>query len=123
METSKIQSNVGLSPVLFIIYLEEALRELRRETKLDIIQPNEIIYAEDVDFISMVKHRDVDKIHEVLHRHHLKVNTNKTEYTTIKRGLDDWKKNKYVGHSCENKEGIQRKKDHATTSLNRLNKL
>ena len=46
---------------------------------LDIIQPNEIIYADDVNFISMEKHRDVDKIQEVLHRHHLKVNTEKKQ--------------------------------------------
>ena len=38
--------------MLFIIHFEEALIELRK-TELDKIQPNERIYADDVDFISM----------------------------------------------------------------------
>ena len=115
-EINKIQSNVGtpqkdsLSPVIFVIYLEVALKELRRETELDIIQPNEIIYSDDVDFIILEKYRDVDKIQEVLYRHHLKVNIDKTEYATIKRDLDDWKKSKKVRSLLWNKEDIQRRK-------------
>ena len=83
----------------FFIYLEEVFREIRRETELDIIHPNEIMYADDVIFISMEKHKDVDKIQEVPHKNHLKVDNDKTEYTTIKRGLNNWKKSKKENHS------------------------
>ena len=71
----------------------------------------------------MENHRNVDTIQEVLHRHHLKVNTDKIEYTTIKRDLDDWKKSKKVGSLLGDKEEIQRRKNQPTKSLNRLNKL
>ena len=79
--TSKpFTSNVGtpqgdsLSPVLFTIYLEHALKEVRPtlprptssfEEKI----PNEVVYADDVDFI--------------LKKYQLKVNTDKTEYTSF----------------------------------------
>ncbi|GFR71804.1 very-long-chain enoyl-CoA reductase [Elysia marginata] len=46
----------GLSPVLFTIYLEHALRKTRTvigdpTTKLEELIPREIAYADDVDFI------------------------------------------------------------------------
>lgn len=45
----------SLSPVLFTIYLESALREIRKEcvrTSKDKMNPTEICYADDTDFIS-----------------------------------------------------------------------
>ena len=46
----------SLSPVLFIVYLEAALRELRQmfpeRLRIDVDQPLNIAYADDVDFVS-----------------------------------------------------------------------
>ena len=53
----------------------------------------------------------------------MKVNTIKSEYTTIKRDLDDWKKSKKVGSLLRDKEDIERRKGRATISLNKVNKL
>ena len=39
----------GLSPILFLVYLEAALRETRSHLKNEIIL--EMIYADDIDFI------------------------------------------------------------------------
>ena len=57
---TKFDANIGapqgdtISPVLFIIYLEKALRETRLELDQN-IKPNEIEYADDVDFVSTKK--------------------------------------------------------------------
>ena len=51
----------GLSPVLFFIYLANALRNIRRTPEHKDLPP-EIAYADDVDFISLTGYRDVEKI-------------------------------------------------------------
>ena len=63
--TQPFESNIGspqgdaLSPILFAIYLEYALRQLRingpqrPRVDLDTDIPLEAIYADDVDFISL----------------------------------------------------------------------
>ena len=54
---TKFEANIGspqddsISSVLFNIYLEKTLREIRPELD-QIIKPNEIEYADDVDFVS-----------------------------------------------------------------------
>ena len=69
-------SNVGtpqgdsLSPVLFTIYLEHALKEVRPTlprptTSFEEEIPNEVAYADDVDFIGQ-NYADIKKIQEVL---------------------------------------------------------
>lgn len=80
----------GLSPKLFTVYLEAALRELRKV----LIDSGEVVldiaYADDVDFIAMSK-RVLTRIEEIapalLQKWRLKVNTNKTERYTLKRGV------------------------------------
>ena len=88
--TSKpFTSNVGtpqgdsLSPVLFTIYLEHTLKEVRPKlprptTPFGEKIPNEVAYADDVDFIGQ-NYADIKKIQEVLKQYQLKVNTDKTE--------------------------------------------
>ena len=71
----------------------------------------------------MNDHKDVSKIQEVLQKHHLKVNTDKTEYTLVRRDEEAWKSSKKVGSLLGDKEDIQRRKDLSMTSLNRLNKI
>ena len=45
--------------------------------------PNQVAYADDVDFIGQ---NYIKKIQEVLKKYQLKVNTDKTEYTSISTG-------------------------------------
>ena len=90
----------GLSPVLFIIYLENALRDVRTTPEYKDLPP-EIAYADDVDLISLTGYRDVEKIQEKLRPHQLNVNTDKTEYTCIERKTnkseENWRTVKKVG--------------------------
>ena len=69
-------SNVGtpqgdsLSPVLFTVYLEHTLKEVRPTlprptTSFEAEIPNEVAYADDVDFIGQ-NYADIKKIQEVL---------------------------------------------------------
>ena len=82
----------GLSPVLFIIYLEHALKEVRTvigepKSPLEEKIPREIAYAVDVDFVGL-EYIDIDAMQRTLHRYNLKVNIDKTEKKNImqKRG-------------------------------------
>ena len=91
--TSKpFTSNVGtsqgdsLSPGLFTIYLEHALKEVRftlprPTTSFEEEIPNKVAYAVDIDFIGQ-NYAGIKKIQEVL-KNRLKVNTDKTEYSSI----------------------------------------
>ena len=70
----------GLSPVLFTIYLEHALKEVRTvisEPKSPLQEkiPGEIAY--DVDFVGL-GYIDIDAVQRTLHRYNLKVNIDKT---------------------------------------------
>ena len=76
----------GLSPVLFTIYLEHALKEVRTvigepKSPLEEKIPREIAYADDVVFVGI----DIDAVQRTLHRYNLKVNIDKTEKNTIKQ--------------------------------------
>ena len=46
--------------------------------------PNEIAYADDVDFIGQ-DYVNINEIQETLHKYQLKVNTDKTEFTTLSK--------------------------------------
>ena len=72
-------SNVGtpqgnsLSPVLFIVYLEHALKEDRTTLPRQIVKyekeiPNEIAYADEVDFIGH-DYVNINEIQETLHNY------------------------------------------------------
>jgi hypothetical protein len=77
----------SLSPVLFTIYLEGAMRYLKQRINYD---PNnlETCYADDVDFIN--DKEELNRLLEPLIKEHftpwgLKVNDNKTEFINITR--------------------------------------
>ena len=130
--TSKpFTSNVGtpqgdsLSPVLFIIYLEHALKEVRPTlpiptTPFEAEIPNEVAYADDVDFIGK-NYADITKIQEVLKKYQLKVNTDKTEYTSISKREEGWKEVKKVGSLIDDNKDVERRKQLANVALNKLN--
>ena len=84
----------ALSPILFTIYLEAALREFRRENPIQTRAGSfdqDVLYADDTDLITQIIGEGQDnaelvrKLSEVLGRWNLKVNTDKTEYIKINR--------------------------------------
>ncbi len=84
----------ALSPILFTIYLEAAMREFRNENPVQSQQESfnqDILYADDTDFVTQIRDQQqnnaqtVQKLSEVLQRWNLKVNTDKTEYIQINR--------------------------------------
>ncbi|GFO31669.1 hypothetical protein PoB_005817400 [Plakobranchus ocellatus] len=92
--THRTPQGDSLSPVLFIVYLEHALRDIRpvQNDKQEPV-PAEIIYADDIDFIGK-KDADVNSIEKTLKTHCLKVNVDKTEHTSVRKDSEDWKTTK-----------------------------
>ena len=79
----------GLSPVLFTIYLEHALKEVRSvigepKSPLEEKIPRETAYADDVDFVGL-EYIDIDAVQTTLRRYNLKVNIDKTKKNIIKQ--------------------------------------
>ena len=123
-------SNIGtpqgdsLSPVLFTIYLEEALKEVRKvlpqETK-----PCEVAYADDVDFVDNKSFANIDLIDPIMTKYNLKLNKDKTEHTKIQREEERsdevWRKTKKVGSLIGDKEDVDRRKILSTAAMNKLN--
>ena len=129
-KTNTFISNVGtpqgdsLSPVLFIVYLEHALKEVRITLPRPIVKyekeiPNEIAYADDVDFIGQ-DYVNINEIQETLHKYQLKVNTDKTEFTALSKSEEDWKNAKKVGSLIGDLEDVERRKQLSTAALNKL---
>ena len=77
-------------------YLEKAMRQIRLELDQN-IKPNEIEYADDVDFVSTNIYIELDKITPTMKKYNLIINKDKTEYVKLKRDTD--KKNKKLGES------------------------
>ncbi|GFR67696.1 retrovirus-related Pol polyprotein LINE-1 [Elysia marginata] len=128
-----VMSNVGtpqgdsLSPVLFTIYLENALREIRTtlpepNSSYGREIPSEIAYTDDVDLIGH-DYANIAKIQETLEKYQLKVNIDKTEFTLLSKSEEDWKKVKKVGSLIDDNEDIERRKQLSSTALTRLNNL
>ena len=117
----------SLSPVLFIIYLEQALKNVRStldspsnttETHL----PNEIVYDDDNDFIGN-QPANVKKIEDTLKVHKLKVNVDKTEYTSVRKHSEEWKTSKKVGSLLGSKEDIEYRKHLSKIALNKMEQI
>ncbi|GFO44725.1 endonuclease-reverse transcriptase [Plakobranchus ocellatus] len=110
----------SLSPALFIVYLEHALRDIRpvQNDKQESI-PAEIIYADDIDFIGK-KDADVNSIEKTLKTHCLKVNVDKTEHTSVRKDSEDWKTTKKVGSLLGSKEDIEHRKHLSKIAFNKL---
>ena len=130
-ENMSFLSNIGtpqgdsLSPVLFIIYLEHALKEIR--STFPILEPDyqenlprEVIYADDVDFVGL-EYIDTKEVQKILQKYQLKVNTDKTELTNISKDENIWKETKKVGSLMGDKEDVARRKHLSTIALVKLN--
>ncbi|GFS23471.1 DNA/RNA polymerase superfamily protein with reverse transcriptase domain [Elysia marginata] len=78
----------NLSPFPFIIYLENALKDimsaLNNSQQLAHCMPSEIIYADDIDFIGS-ESISVGDIEKSLKTHNLKQNLDKTEHTCVRK--------------------------------------
>ena len=81
--------------------------------------PNEIAYADDVDFIGQ-DYVNINEIQETLHKYQLKVNTDKTEFTALSKNEEDWKNAKKVGSLIGDLEDVERRKQLSTAALNKL---
>ena len=123
----------SLSPELFTIYLEFALREIRAaqlRPSLDSTIPNEIEYTDDTDFIS--RSEDVvDSIEikaaEILKTWNLAMNSDKTEKLKLRRDQEKeeevWRKSKKLGTLLGDTEELQRRKQLAASSFAKLKKI
>ena len=92
--------------------------------KMESSIPEEIVYAEDSDFITEIektKDKIYEKAKEIMKRKNLLVNKGKTEYTTVKRGSKDevteWRNVIKLGSKLGDQEDIQRRKELATIAL------
>ena len=121
------ESNIGspqgdsLSPVLFSIYLENALKEVRtilpRPTSdFEKTLPTEIAYADDVGFIGL-EFADIAEIQKTLKKYNLLVNADKTEQTKLSRSGKEYKNAKKVGTLIGDEEDINRRKRLSTAAL------
>lgn len=147
-ETKPFISNVGspqggsISGPLFEIYFEHSLREVRTEiVNFEVTQriqkdeslPDEMIYADDCDFLTMetrTKQHINDNVDSILVQHDLLVNTDKTENTTLvrhpgKNGSEKeiWRKVKKLGSLLGDREDIARRKQLATSSVQKLKEI
>ena len=124
------ESNIGspqgdsLSPVLFSIYLENALKEVRtilpRPTSdFEKTLPTEIVNADDVDFIGL-DFADIAEVQKTLKKYNSLVNADKTEQTTLSRSGKEYRNAKKVGTLIGDEEDINRRKRLSTAALAKL---
>ncbi|GFS14330.1 Gag pol polyprotein [Elysia marginata] len=117
----------SLSPVLFIIYLEQALKNVRStldspSNTTEAHLRNEIVYADDIDFIGN-QPVNVKEIEETLKVHKLKVNVDKTEHTSVRKHSEEWKTSKKVGSPLGSKEDIEHRKHLSNIALNKMEQI
>jgi hypothetical protein len=109
----------GLSPILFAIYLESALREVRSQASNwprsidDAGLPLEAIYADDCDFLStsldyLQKLENI--IPPTIGRYKLMANASKWERTLLAPSTDEWRKTKKLGSLLGDEQDIERRK-------------
>lgn len=131
----------GLSPILFAVYLEYALREVRKAAgprpEEDEGIPLEAIYADDTDFISMCQNHlnKLEKqVPDILAKFNLFANPSKWERTAITppvklptKGKGEnreeeatWRKTKKLGTLLGDQEDIERRKSLATAAFRSL---
>ena len=122
----------SLSPIIFTVYLECALRQLRPKIKRPIsdkLLPPEVIYADDTDFISTSKvclQNIKNNAPEILGKWCLKVNDGKTEETVIKRGKNEdekWRFTKKLGTLLGDSEELKRRKQLAAAAFKQVRSL
>ena len=139
--SEEVKTNIGvpqgdcLSPILFIIYLAEALKPTRSiavpshiedhmYSKLNSLLMIDQQYADDVSWITnntVIKENLKKEVPTILKDKNLKVNEGKTEEYQIGKGeSDDWKKCKYLGSLLDTEKDIKRRKILAIDAYRKL---
>ena len=116
----------SLSPILFTVYLEGALRNLRPLLALTPTLPNELAYADDVDFLftsKEVAESSLSTIISSLACWNLQVNAGKTEYTCVSKEQEDWKSTRKLGSLLGDKEDIDKRKILAIAAFKRMHSI
>jgi hypothetical protein len=125
----------GLSPIIFAVYLESALRQVRAKASEmhprpadDSELPHEALYADDSDFIStspsFLKFLKA-LIPPTIGQFKLQANATKWEDTTLTASAKDddrpsWRTTKKLGSLLGDEEDIERRKSLATASFKAL---
>ena len=124
----------GLSPILFIVYLESCLREVERrfpprpEENKNLVPNSQ--YADDCNWYSRQRKLLEDSlatIADVFCEYVFKVNVSKTEWTKVhldedksKRGKEDWRKVRQLGNLLGDLEDVNRRKQLASVAFGSL---
>lgn len=133
----------GLSGPLYTVYLEEALKDVRKELNYTPSHheytrqnptvanpPPELIYADDTDFITRDKRVDnklkSGVVKDTLKKKSLYVNDDKTESLVLKRGdrnTETWRESKKLGSLLGDMEDITRRKQLAIAAFRKMNQV
>jgi len=124
----------GLSPILFVIYLESALREVRKRIAQQGItrpqddnkMPKETIYADDCDFFSSsesyLKYLE-EIIPPTIKEFDLMANPSKWERTKLDFDDEEWKSVRKLGSLLGDEEDMERRMSLASAQFKLLTKL
>ena len=121
----------SLSPVLFTVYLEAALRDLRSclptRPQTDANLPLDVEYADDTDFISTSRLflDDIERIAPAcLAEWSLTINASKTERSSVCRHADrvdeEWRMTRKLGSLLGEAEDVARRKQLANVAFRKL---
>ena len=121
----------SLSPVLFTLYLEAALRDLRSRLRtrplVDANVPLDVEYADDTDFISTSRLflDDIERIAPAcLAEWSLTINASKTERSSVCRHADrvdeEWHMTRKIGSLLGEAEDVARRKQLANVAFRKL---
>ena len=121
----------SLSPVLFTVYLEAALRDLRSRLptrpQTDANLPLDVEYADDTDFISTSRLflDDIERIAPAcLAEWSLTINASKTERSSVCRHADrvdeEWRMTRKLGSLLGEAEDVARRKQLANVAFRKL---
>ena len=121
----------SLSPVLFTVYLEAALRDLRSRLPprppADARLPLDVEYADDIDFISYSRPylNEIERIApDCLAEWSLQINAAKTERTSVSRQVDrtheSWRTTRKLGSLLGDAEDVTRRMQLANVSFHKM---
>ena len=121
----------SLSPVLFTVYLEAALRDLRSRLPprppADDRLPLDVEYADDIDFISYSRPylNDIERIAPAcLAEWSLQLNAAKTKRTSVRRQVDrahePWRTTRKLGSLLGDAEDVARRMQLANVSFHKM---
>ena len=124
----------GLSPILFVVYLESALREVRKRTIQQGISrpqddngiPEETIYADDCDFFSSSEPylKSLEEIiPPTIEEFDLMANPSKWERTKLMCEEEAWKSVRKLGSLLGDEEDMDRRMSLASAQFKQLTKL